>query len=103
MPDDEMTACPQWFALAVKPRFEKAVAKTLESRNYESFLPMYRKQHPYRTRSQDAELPLFPGYVCCRFDIRQRLPILTTPGVIQVLGNANIPSALPDHEITSLQ
>lgn len=103
MPDDEKTGCPQWFALAVKPRFERAVAKTLESRSYESFLPLYRKQHPYRARLQDAELPLFPGYVCCRFDIRQRLPILTTPGVIQVLGAANIPSALPDHEIASLQ
>jgi transcription antitermination factor NusG len=103
MPDDDKTGCPEWFALAVKPRFEKAVAKTLETRTYESFLPLYRKQHPYGTRSQDSELPLFPGYVFCRFDIRNRSPILTTPGVIQVLGTANIPAALPDREIVSLQ
>jgi transcription antitermination factor NusG len=94
---------PQWFALAVKPRFEKAVARTLEFKGFETFLPLYKKHHHYGTRSKDSELPLFPGYVCCRFDVRTRLPILSTPGVIQILGAGNTPIALPDVEITSLQ
>jgi len=77
---------PQWFALAVKPRFDKAVALTLESKGYETLVPLYKKHHKYGARSKVAELPLFPGYVCCRFDVLTRLPILTTPGVIRVLG-----------------
>jgi transcription antitermination factor NusG len=94
---------PQWFALAVKPRFDKAVARRLEMKGYETFLPLYKKQHRYETRSKDSEQPLFPGYVCCRFDVETRLPILTTPGVIQVLGAGSMPIALSDREIASLQ
>ena len=46
---------------------------------------------------------MFPGYVCCRFDVHSRLPILTTPGVIQVLGAGNMPIPVSDGEINSLQ
>jgi transcription antitermination factor NusG len=94
---------PQWFALAVKPRFDKAVARALEGKGYETFVPLYTKYHKYGARSKNFELPLFPGYVCCRFDIQIRLPILTTPGVIQVLGAGSMPIPLSDLEIYSLQ
>ena len=94
---------PQWFALAVKPRFDKAVARALEMKGYETVLPLYKKHHRYGARSKDSELPLFPGYVCCRFDIGTRVPILTTPGVIQVLGAGSMPIPLSDLEIYSLQ
>jgi transcription antitermination factor NusG len=94
---------PQWFALVVKPRFDKAVARALEMKGYETLLPLYKKTHKYGTRSKSSELPLFPGYVCCRFDVHSRLPILTTPGVIQVLGAGNMPIPVSDGEINSLQ
>jgi transcription antitermination factor NusG len=93
----------QWFALAVKPRFDKTVARALEGKGYDTLLPLYKKQHKYGTRSKDSELPLFPGYVCCRFDVQTRLPILTTPGVIQVLGAGSIPIPLSEVEVNSLQ
>lgn len=93
----------QWFALAVKPRFDKAVAQALESKGYETLLPLYKKHHTYGARSKHSELPLFPGYLCCRFDVQSRLPILTTPGVIQVIGAGSTPIALSDVEINSLQ
>src|SRR5258708_318440 len=92
----------QWFALAVKPRFDKAVARALEVKGYETLLPLYKK-HRNGARSKISELPLFPGYVCCRFDVQSRLPILTTPGVIQVLGAGNMPMPLSDVEVNSLQ
>jgi transcription antitermination factor NusG len=94
---------PQWFALVVKPRFDKAVARALELKGYETLLPLYRKYHKYGARSRSSELPLFPGYVCCRFDVHSRLPILTTPGVVHVLGAGNMPLPLSDVEISSLQ
>jgi transcription antitermination factor NusG len=94
---------PQWFALAVKPRYDKVVAKALESKGFETFLPLYKKQHRYATRCKEFELPLFPGYVFCRFNVLTRLPILTTPGVTQILGTGNRPIALSETEIVSLQ
>jgi transcription antitermination factor NusG len=94
---------PQWFALAVKPRCDKAVARVLEIKGYETFLPLYKKSNQYATRSKVSELPLFPGYVFCRFQPRTRLPILITPGVTQILGVGNMPMPLCDREIFSLQ
>ena len=93
----------QWFALAVKPRFDKAVAQALEMKGFDTLLPLYKKHHQYGTRATSSELPVFPGYVCCRFDVRTRLPILTTPGVIQVIGAGKMPIPLSDVEIHSLQ
>jgi transcription antitermination factor NusG len=93
----------QWFALGVKPRFDKAVARTLESKGFETLLPLYKKQHRYASRCKLSELPLFPGYVFCRFNVLTRLPILTTPGVTQILGPRNTPLPLSDDEIGSLQ
>lgn len=93
----------QWFALVVKPRFDKAVARALEVKGYETLVPLYKKYHRYGSRSREFELPLFPGYVCCRFEIQRRLSILTTPGVVRVLGDGTAPTPLSDNEIYSLQ
>jgi transcription antitermination factor NusG len=93
----------QWFALAVKPRHDKAVARSLESKGFETFVPLFRKRNYYPTRYKDSELPLFPGYVFCRFNALFRLPIVTTPGITQILGNGNYPIPLEEAEINSLQ
>jgi transcription antitermination factor NusG len=93
----------EWYALAVKPRHDKAVSRILESKGYETFLPLYKKRHKYATRTKESELPLFPGYVFCRFYVQARLPILMTPGVLQVLGSGKIPIPVDEGEIDSLQ
>jgi transcriptional antiterminator NusG len=97
------TGTPQWFALGVKPRFDKAVARMLENKGFETLLPLYKKRHRYAARCKVSELPLFPGYVFCRFNVLTRLPILTTPGVTQILGTGNTPIPLSENEIVSLQ
>jgi transcription antitermination factor NusG len=48
-------------------------------------------------------LPLFPGYLFCRFDAQFRLPILTTPGVMSIVGLGKSPVAIPDPEIDAIQ
>ena len=97
------TGAAEWFAIAVKPRFDKSVARTLESKGFETFVPLYKKQHHYAARSKESELPLFPGYVFSRFSVLSRLPILTTPGVTQILGTGNRPVPLSETEIASLK
>ena len=97
------TAQEQWFALGVAARHEKAVSRMLHHKGYETFLPLYASRHQYARRSREFELPLFPGYVFCRFNPLTRLPILTTPGVLQVVGAGRVPIALDQNEITALQ
>lgn len=93
----------QWYALAVKPRHDRAVSGALEHKGYQTLVPVYKKRRRYSARTRESELPLFPGYVFCRFNALTRLPILTTPGVIQILGAGRIPIPVEESEITALQ
>jgi transcription antitermination factor NusG len=103
LPEPSVVISPQWFALVVKPRFDKVVARALEIKGFETFLPLYTKYHAYGTHSKHHELPLFPGYVCCRFDFQTRLPVLATPGVIRIAGAGHLPLPVSEIEINSLQ
>jgi hypothetical protein len=92
-----------WYALRVKPRCEKAVADALAGKGYEEFLPLHRERRRWSDRVVSTELPLFPGYLFCRFDAQQRLPIVTTPGVMLVVSAAKVPQPVDDEEIASLR
>ena len=94
---------PQWFALAVKPGCDQAVADALATKRFETLFPTYKKMGQCKSRTTTAESPLFPGYIFCRFNVLARLPILMTPGVTHVLGRGSVPMALSDTEIRSLQ
>jgi transcription antitermination factor NusG len=93
----------QWFAVRTAAGREKAVASQLESKGYEKFLPLYRSNRQWSDRTKRLELPLFPGYLFCRFDFNQRLPILITPGVMLVVGYGKIPTPVGDGEIEALR
>jgi len=103
MHQPEVTGDEKWFALGVTARHEKAISRMLHQKGYETFLPLYTNRHQYGKRSREFELPLFPGYVFCRFNPVTRLPIITTPGVIQVIGAGRVPIAIDYGEITALQ
>ena len=92
-----------WYALHVRPRFESTVEVQLEGKGYEVFLPTYEARRRWSDRVKTVVQPLFPGYVFCRFDALNRLPILVTPGVIQVVGRGRIPVPVEDSEIEAIQ
>jgi len=94
---------PFWFALTIKRNWEKHVAELLRGKGYECFLPQYRSRRRWSDRYKEIELPLFPGYVFCRFDPTRRLPILTTPGVVTVVGNGRVPIPVDDSEIAAVR
>ena len=93
----------RWFVLYVKPRHEKVIVRSLSAEGLEAFLPLYVRQHVYMHRSKENELPLFPGYVFCRFDVLKRTPILATPGVLFIVSVGRTPIPVDDIEIFSLQ
>jgi transcription antitermination factor NusG len=92
-----------WYALQVRPRFEKVVATHLKDKGYEEYLPSYTSQRRWSDRTKKIELPLFPGYTFCRFDVRDKLPVLVVPGVLSIVGIARAPTAVSDEEIGSIQ
>jgi transcription antitermination factor NusG len=92
-----------WFALQVRSRWENTAKGLLENKGFETLLPTYPATRRWSDRSKIVESPLFPGYVFCRFEIHDRLPILITPGVISVVGRGKTPVAVAESEITALQ
>jgi transcription antitermination factor NusG len=92
-----------WYVLRVKAGREKSVASLLRSKGFIEFLPLYVSCRRWSDRTKQIDLPLFPGYVFCRFDAYHRLPLLTTPGVSHILGMGGIPEPADEEEIAALQ
>jgi len=92
-----------WYALHVRPRFEKNVQTHLEEKGYEVFFPTYSVTRQWSDRVKSLQFPLFPGYVFCRFSVNARLPILVTPGVNQVVGAGKTPVTVDDNELETIR
>lgn len=92
-----------WFAVQVRTRREASAADYLAGKGYQWFLPLYKSRKPWSDRIKEFDTPLFPGYLFCRFNPQDRLPILTTPGVIQVVGYNRVPVPVDEQEIAAIQ
>ncbi len=92
-----------WFALRVRSRYENIVAAFLEGKGYESFLPTYWCRRRWSDRIKKIELPLFSGYLFCRFNPQTRLPILAAPGVISIVGIGKNPVPIDEFEIAAVR
>jgi len=93
-----------WYALKVVTRLARNASIMLTEKGYETFLPSYSSTRQWSDRSKRIELPLFPGYLFCRFDVMERLlPILTTPGVLSILGAGRTPIAIPNSEVEAIK
>jgi transcriptional antiterminator RfaH len=92
-----------WYGIRTKSNYERLAAAVLESKGYEQYLPVYRSRRRWSDRVVEKDRPLFPGYVFCRFDARKSLPIVSTPGVVSVVGFGNQPAPIADTEIEAVQ
>lgn len=92
-----------WFAIRTRAKHEKVAATILANKGFEQYVPMYRKRRRWSDRVVESDQPLFPGYFFCRFDPKKRLPILTTPNVVSIVGFASEPAPVPDEEIEAVQ
>jgi transcription antitermination factor NusG len=106
--DAEMTHCnptngTSWYALQIRSRWESTTGGLLRNKGLETLVPTYTSKRKWSDRLKLVEEPLFPGYVFCRFDVHNRLPVLVTPGVISVVGSGKTPIAVDDSEILSIQ
>lgn len=99
----ERTAASPWFGLHIKSNFEKVTATILEAKGLEVYYPSFRSRRRWSDRVKEIDQPLFPGYLFCRFDPQNRLPILTTPGVLNIVGIAKTPAPIAESEISAVQ
>jgi transcription antitermination factor NusG len=76
-----------WQVLHVIANHEKSVAQHLSVRSVEHYLPLYTERSKWTDRSVVLERPLFAGYVFVRFLPHVRLRVISTPGIIRLLGD----------------
>jgi len=75
-----------WQVLHVIANHEKRVAQHLSVRSVEHYLPLYTERSKWTDRSVLLDRPLFTGYVFVRFSPYAKFPVVSTPGVIRLLG-----------------
>jgi transcription antitermination factor NusG len=92
-----------WYALYTSSRHEKVVAKQLEDRKIETFLPLYRTWHRWKDRKKQLDLPLFPGYVFVQMNSGNRADLLRVPGAAYLVSFLGKPAPVADAEIDILR
>jgi transcription antitermination factor NusG len=93
----------RWYAAQTVARHEKRIFEYLQCREIEAFLPLFRTARRWQDRTAKVDLPLFPGYVFVRIDIRERLRVLELPGVNSFVAFGSGPVPLPDSELVALR
>ena len=93
----------KWYAAYTSANREKRVVEQLGARTVEHFLPSYASVRRWKDRRVTLQLPLFPGYVFVRTDLRNRIQILQIPGVASLVGFGGVPVPLPAEEIDALR
>lgn len=92
-----------WYGVRTRSNQEKIASVALREKGFAEYLPVYRTLRRWSDRIVEREKPLFPGYVFCRFDFGKRLSIMTTPGVVSVVGFGNEPAPIDEREIEAVQ
>lgn len=92
-----------WYAIYANTRHEKVVARQLQERGIETFLPLYRSWHKWKDRRKLVELALFPSYVFIKIPLYLKLRALQVSGVVHIVSFNGQLSELPEHEINALR
>jgi len=92
-----------WYGLRVKSKHEQIASIVLRGKGYDPFLPVYKVRRQWSDRIKEMESPLFPGYLFCRLDSSRRLPVLSSTGVVGIVGVGKTPVPIEEREIEAIQ
>jgi len=79
------------------------VSDQLRGKGYDEFLPMCWSRRLWSDRVKVLQMPLFAGYLFCRFDPDDRYSILTTPGVCTIIGRGRTPLPVDPTQVENIR
>jgi transcription antitermination factor NusG len=97
------TSEPPQYALQVRYRYERQVEQSLRVRGFAPFLPVFKSRRRWSDRITEIETPLFPGYVFCSMDLGNRMPVLSTPGVVGIVAAGKQPLPVDPYELEAVR
>ena len=93
-----------WFAVQVTPGKEKQVSDSLRMKGYPCLLPIQQTRRNTPHGVKEVKAPLFAGYLFCQLDLSDnRMPMLTTPHVRNLVSFGGKPTPLKDTELMIIQ
>ncbi|MBI2884531.1 MAG: hypothetical protein HYY11_11600 [Candidatus Methylomirabilis oxyfera] len=93
----------RWYVLRTRSRHEKRVRAQVDRLGMEVFLPIIGRRNRWKDRTVQVQLPLFPGYCFAHFAWKDRLRVLTAPGVVEVLGVGGLGIPIAEAEIEGVR
>ncbi len=92
-----------WLAAYTRSRHEHQVARQLGEKSLEYLLPTYERLIRWSDRIKRVNAPLFPGYVFVNICERERVLLLETAGIVQLVSVAGAPACLSDEDVDRLR
>ena len=94
----------KWFALATMSRHERFAAFEINSLGIETFLPTVTEIHRWSDRKKKVQVPLLPGYLFIRTEMRPEIRRAVTfiRGVVAFIAMGGQPIPVPDDQIMAL-
>jgi len=94
----------RWYAVFTLSQNERSVARYLDTREIESFVPTCDSFRVWKNRQRVKIVQaLFPTYMFVKICLAQQSLVLQSPGVRRLVGNHKGPVPLPDSEIEFLR
>lgn len=82
---EEQSSGAAWHVLHVRSRCEKKVAEFCASSGLPHYLPLRMAHRVYQRRKVRVELPVFPGYIFAAYQPEQRVDVLRSNVVVNIL------------------
>ncbi len=92
-----------WFAIYVKSRSEKKVARELQINSIEHFLPTIKVLKQWSDRKKLVEEPLFRSYVFVNVNTEEFYKVVHTPGFVKYVSFEGKAVPIPNVQITAIK
>ncbi|MBN2012335.1 UpxY family transcription antiterminator [candidate division KSB1 bacterium] len=99
----ELNVVQKWYAVHTKARHEKRVHQRLNDKGVNSYLPINTVYRRWSDRYKKVQEPLFSCYVFVRIALKERLDVLQTDGVVNLVSSNGIPASIPDNQIEAIR
>jgi len=88
-----------WYAVYTNPRWEKKVAKRIDTKGLEVYCPLNKVRRKWSDRYKVVEEPLFKSYVFVRIKEEEHPEIKRIDGVVNFVYTEGKPAIIREREI----
>jgi transcription antitermination factor NusG len=94
-----------WYAVRTRSRHERVVERQLLGKGVDVFYPVTTQIHRWSDRNKRVECPLFAGYAFVRIaeSVEERIRVLQTPGVVELVGKQGQGIPIPCEQIDAVR